>query len=116
MELDGNPDQVSLIRWDTTSIPSGSTVTSVSLTFNVVKTSQDDFEVYRALRAWDEQTATYQLAASGQPAARQHTAIFVIALFMAFAPFMLCTRPQENPPVNSTDQSLLARPERALRR
>ena len=67
MELNGNPDQISLIRWDTTAIPSSSTVISVSLTFNVINTSTDGYEVYEALRAWDEKTATYQLAASGQP-------------------------------------------------
>ena len=67
LELDGKPDQISLIRWDTTPIPSSSTVTSVALTFNVITTSTDRYEVYEALRAWDEPTATYQLAASGQP-------------------------------------------------
>jgi hypothetical protein len=67
LELDGKPDQISLIRWDTTAIPAASTVTAVSLTVNVVNTTIDGYEVYRALRAWDEMTATYLQAASGKP-------------------------------------------------
>ncbi|MFV1965927.1 MAG: Ig-like domain-containing protein [Pirellulaceae bacterium] len=67
LELDGKPDQISLIRWDTRGIPAGGTVTSASITFNVVKTSVDDFEVYEALRPWKELTATFDLASTGQP-------------------------------------------------
>ncbi|MFV1967565.1 MAG: Ig-like domain-containing protein, partial [Pirellulaceae bacterium] len=67
LELDGHPDQVSLIRWDTTGIPAESTITSASITLNVLKTSNDDFEVYEGLRFWDERSATYRLAATGQP-------------------------------------------------
>jgi hypothetical protein len=67
LELDGKPDQISLIRWDTTAIPPSSTVSAVSITYNVVNASVSEYQVYEALRPWDEQTATYLLAASEQP-------------------------------------------------
>jgi hypothetical protein len=66
LELDGNPDQVSLIRWDTSQIPTESTITSASLTFNVLKESNDNYEVYEALRAWDELCATFNSASRDQ--------------------------------------------------
>lgn len=59
-------NQVSLVQWDLSGIPSGVTVTAVNLTVNVINTSVHEFEVYEALRAWDERTATFKLSATGQ--------------------------------------------------
>lgn len=67
MELDGSPDQTSLVRWDISSIPSTSFITEASITFNIVNTSIDDFEIYEALHFWDEGSATFETAVTGVP-------------------------------------------------
>lgn len=67
LELDGSPDQVSLIRWDLAAIPTSSTILGASITINVGTTSLQDFEIYEALRAWSETTANFLVAATGEP-------------------------------------------------
>ena len=65
MEIDGNPDQATVIKWDLSAIPAGSVVDSVTITINVVNTSSDTFELYQVLRPWEEHEATYIQASNG---------------------------------------------------
>ena len=67
LELDGNPDQVTLLKWDVSGIPPGAVVDSASVTVNVINTSLAEFEFYEALVAWNEQNATFEQAGIGQP-------------------------------------------------
>jgi hypothetical protein len=62
--IDGSPDYASVMRWDLSSIPSGKTVTAAQLTFNVVDTSGQSYELYALKRAFDEATVTWQRASS----------------------------------------------------
>lgn len=55
----GSPDTSALLKWDLSSIPSGSLVSSASLTFNVETSSTREYEVYAAARAWNVATATW---------------------------------------------------------
>jgi len=59
---DGSPDYAALLRWDLSTVPSGKTVTSAQLTFNVVDTSGSAYELYALNRAFTESTATWQRA------------------------------------------------------
>jgi hypothetical protein len=65
MTMDGDPDEAGLFRWNVTSIPAGSTVTSAAIEFNVTGSSKDSYEVYALQRAWDELSATWQRYANG---------------------------------------------------
>jgi hypothetical protein len=65
MTMDGSPDEAGLFRWNVSAIPTGSTVTSVSIEFNVTASSKDSYEVYALERAWDEISATWQRYATG---------------------------------------------------
>jgi hypothetical protein len=65
MTMDGDPDEAGLFRWNVSAIPTGSTVTSVSIEFNVTSSSKDSYEVYALQRAWDELSATWQRYATG---------------------------------------------------
>ncbi len=57
-----------LLRFDLSSIPSGSAVSSVSLTVNVTNaTSGEGFSLYAVEPAWDEATTTWNAAKSGKP-------------------------------------------------
>ncbi len=65
LEIDGNPDFSSLIQWDLSSIPTGAKVLSATIRINVLKTSQDFFELYELKRSWAESEATFNQAAAG---------------------------------------------------
>lgn len=65
LEMSGNPDYKSLMKWDLTSISSGKTVTAVSITFNVSNASPDDYYFHALKRDWIEAEATWLLAKSG---------------------------------------------------
>ena len=65
MTMDGDPDEAGLFRWNVTSIPAGSTITSAAIEFNVTGSSKDSYEVYALQRAWDELSATWQRYANG---------------------------------------------------
>lgn len=67
LEVDGSPDIASLIRWDLSAIPVGSTVTSVTIELSITNSTSDNYEVYALQRAWDEMTATWNQAAAGTP-------------------------------------------------
>jgi hypothetical protein len=65
MTMDGDPDEAGLFKWNVSAIPVGSTVTSVSIEFNVTGSSKDSYEVYALQRAWDELSATWQRYSTG---------------------------------------------------
>ena len=58
-------DVYSTLRWDLSSIPAGSKVSSVSVTLNVTNASVQTYQVYELKRAWVERAATWLLYASG---------------------------------------------------
>jgi hypothetical protein len=58
-------DVYSLLRWDLSSIPAGSEVSSVSIDLNVTNASNQSYQVYEIKRPWVERAATWQLYASG---------------------------------------------------
>jgi hypothetical protein len=57
LDVDGSPDESTLLYWDVTSIPLGSTIESVDITVNVTNKSGDDYEFYELQRAWVESEA-----------------------------------------------------------
>lgn len=59
-------DYRGLIRWDVSSIPAGSTVTSATLTVSVENSAPGEtYEIVELLRSWNETQATWNLAAPG---------------------------------------------------
>jgi hypothetical protein len=66
LEVDGSPDDATLIRWDLRTIPPGSSVQTASLTFNVVNGSNHTYEIYEVRRNWVEAAATWNVLAAGQ--------------------------------------------------
>ena len=67
MQLDGDPDRATLLRWDTGSIASASTVVSASITIHVTDASRDTYELYELRRPWLENEVTWNEFASGSP-------------------------------------------------
>ena len=66
LEMDGSPDVSSLIRWDMSSIPSGSNIQSVELTLYIRNGSPVLYDIYEMLRPWDESEANWTQYAAGQ--------------------------------------------------
>jgi hypothetical protein len=66
LELDGGPDETSLLYWDLAAIPGGSTVQSVDITINITEISGASYEIYDVKQAWKEDEATWNIFASGQ--------------------------------------------------
>jgi hypothetical protein len=64
-ELHLDNDESTLLSWDLTSIPIGSTINSVDVTFNITNLSTDTYEFYEMKRAWVENEATWNNYASG---------------------------------------------------
>ncbi|MCP4046829.1 MAG: DNRLRE domain-containing protein, partial [Gammaproteobacteria bacterium] len=60
-----NNDVSTLISWDISSIPAGSTVISASVTFQVFNSSNSSYELYQTLRSWNESQATWNQAENG---------------------------------------------------
>ena len=60
-------DAYSLLRWDLSSIPAGSTVNSASVTLNVTNSSPLTYQTYKLKRPWEESSATWLLYASDSP-------------------------------------------------
>jgi len=58
-------DVYALVRWDLASIPSHAVATAVTLTFRVTDASTAAYPVYALNRPFDEATATWNLAATG---------------------------------------------------
>jgi hypothetical protein len=59
-------DVYGLLRWDLSSVPAGSKITSVSITLNVTDVSKDTYQIYALKRPWVEPIATWGLYATGQ--------------------------------------------------
>ena len=66
LELDGNPDQVTLLQWDVSRIPADASVVGASITLEIVNASTDSFPIYEALTPWQEKQATFQDSLTGQ--------------------------------------------------
>lgn len=65
---DGNGVDLSCaLRWDVSSIPAGSTVQSVTMTFRVVDPSSNVYSIFALSRGWNESQVTWNNAASGDP-------------------------------------------------
>jgi hypothetical protein len=58
-------DVYSLLRWDLSSIPAGSEVSSVSINLNVTNASNQSYQLYEINRSWVEREATWLLYATG---------------------------------------------------
>ncbi|MGR9105799.1 MAG: DNRLRE domain-containing protein, partial [Gammaproteobacteria bacterium] len=57
---DGPDDElISLLKWDVSSIPSGSTVTGASITLQVFNRSNDVYNLSAMLAAWSQSSATW---------------------------------------------------------
>jgi hypothetical protein len=61
---DGKPDLSTLLRFNTSSIPAGSTLQSASITVNVTNASASTYEIYELKRNWTESQATWKKANS----------------------------------------------------
>lgn len=59
LEIDSTPDWGALVKWDISSIPSGVTVTSATMQFQVTDESGVAYDIYQLLRDWSESTATW---------------------------------------------------------
>ncbi|MFM8266794.1 MAG: DNRLRE domain-containing protein [Ilumatobacteraceae bacterium] len=60
-------DLVGLVRFDTSSIPAGTSVVGASIRLNVTDPSAGVYSAHEVLRTWDEATATWQQASTGVP-------------------------------------------------
>lgn len=58
-------DVSSILKWNVSAIPAGSTVTSASISLNVVDPSTDTYELYEMKRNWSESSATWNQYATG---------------------------------------------------
>ncbi|MEX2092482.1 MAG: DNRLRE domain-containing protein, partial [Pirellulales bacterium] len=65
LDFDGKPDISDLLYWDVAAIPAGSVIESATIQLNVTNTSSQAYELYVMQRAWDELTATWNQASSG---------------------------------------------------
>ncbi|MCA9184566.1 MAG: lamin tail domain-containing protein, partial [Planctomycetales bacterium] len=69
LSIDGSDplETLGLIRWDTSLIPAGSTISSVAITVNINNSTVggQDYEIYAARRNWVEDEATWNNAAAG---------------------------------------------------
>jgi hypothetical protein len=66
LEIDGSPDESSILSWDLASIPPGSAIQSVDITVNVTNGSSHSYELYELLRPWVEGEVTWNEYAIGQ--------------------------------------------------
>ncbi len=63
--VDGKPDDATILKWDLSSIPAGSTLQSAALSINVTNTSSNSYEIYEVKRNWTESQATWKKAVNG---------------------------------------------------
>ena len=66
IEMDGSPDMSTLIKWDISSIPSGSVVQTVEMTLYIRNGSTVLYDIYEMLRPWDESNSNWNQFAAGQ--------------------------------------------------
>jgi len=55
-------DKASVIRWDVSSIPAGSTVKSAAITFNITNVTSSVYQLYQLTRSWDEGVVSWTAA------------------------------------------------------
>jgi hypothetical protein len=65
LNLDGSPDDASLLKWNLGAIPPGSTVQAVTITVNVTNPTSDTYEIYEVKRNWLEGQVTWNVLSSG---------------------------------------------------
>jgi hypothetical protein len=63
----GGGDLYAALRWDLSSIPTGATVSSATVTLNVTNPSPQTYGVYELKKAWNEGQLTWNQAATGTP-------------------------------------------------
>ncbi|MFC2160761.1 C45 family autoproteolytic acyltransferase/hydrolase [Acidobacteriota bacterium] len=66
LEVDGSPDYSALLYWDVTSIPTASTIESVTISLTVTGSSSDRYEFYEMKRPWIENEASWNGFTSGE--------------------------------------------------
>jgi hypothetical protein len=59
-------DVYALLKWDLSSVPAGSRISSVSITLDVTNASKDTYQIYDLERPWVEPTTTWLQYATGQ--------------------------------------------------
>jgi hypothetical protein len=69
LDVRGNANQntSTLLTWGLSGIPAGATIQSASLTLNVTNASVNSYGLYELLRDGQEATATWNIAATGNP-------------------------------------------------
>ena len=65
LEVDGDPDQAALLRFNLATIPASATVTTVALTFNITNGSANAYPIYALKRAFAEGSTTWNIAQTG---------------------------------------------------
>ncbi len=66
LQVDGfRSVQISLVRWDVSTLPAGTVVEDAGLVLNVANVSSNSASVYDGLRAWSGVSATWNQAAAG---------------------------------------------------
>jgi len=58
-------DKSALLKWDLSTIPAGSKISSASVTLNVTNNSAETYQAYELKRPWVESAATWRLYAAG---------------------------------------------------
>jgi hypothetical protein len=59
-------DKSTLLKWDLSTIPAGSKISSASVTLNVENSSAQTYQAYELKRPWVESAATWQLYAAAK--------------------------------------------------
>ncbi len=59
-------DKSALLKWDLSTIPAGSKISSASVTLNVTNTTTQTYQAYELKRPWVESAATWLLYATGK--------------------------------------------------
>ncbi len=65
LQVDGSPDEATLIRWDLSAIAPGNLIQAATITLNVTNTSPQTYEIYQLLRGWSESQTTWNQASAG---------------------------------------------------
>ena len=65
LEMDGSPQNVSLIQWDLSAIAPGVDVLDAVVTFEVVDPTTENFGMFALNAPWEEDTSTWMEAAKG---------------------------------------------------
>ena len=60
-------DKATLLKWDLSTIPAGSKISSASVTLNVTNNSTETYQAYDLKRPWVESAATWLLYAAANP-------------------------------------------------